>query len=128
MNTNRAVAAVARGRLRERLVALKAICVITEPKMTNFRHALDAVLALDQQRQDELADVMFAAAAEAGRRWTAWRFRCEEPDCPVGVVTYSQDWEPDACLPVRCPLCGSGLGSLAIVDAIGRDFDCRVDS
>jgi hypothetical protein len=100
---------------------------ITEPRTTSFRVAVDALLALDERRQDELADVMFAAAAEAGRRWTAWRFRCEEPDCPVGVVTYSQEWEPDAGLPVRCPLCSSALGGLAIVDSVGNGFERGAD-
>jgi hypothetical protein len=127
MNSDRRSAAVARGRLRERLATLKAICAITEPDTSSFQRALDAVLALDERHQDELADVMFAATAEAGRRWTAWRFRCEEPDCPVGVVTYSQEWEPDAGLSVCCPVCGSGLGRLAIVDAVGGGLAVEAD-
>jgi hypothetical protein len=100
---------------------------MTEPDVSGFRRALDAVLTLDERHQDELADVMFAAAAEAGGRWTAWRFRCEEHDCPVGVVTYSREWEPDAGPPVCCPLCGTGLGGLAIVDAVGGGFTVEAD-
>jgi hypothetical protein len=58
-------------------------------------------------------------ATPAGR--TAWRFRCEEPDCPIGVVTYSQEWEPDAGLSVHCPLCSSAMGELDIADVVGSD-------
>jgi hypothetical protein len=115
--------AVTQGRLRERLASLRAVSAILEPSRSTFGTAIDAILELDEQHQNELANVMFAATAEAGRQWTAWRFRCEEPDCAVGVVTYSQEWEPGSGLPVRCPLCGSALGDLELIENIGSDLE-----
>jgi hypothetical protein len=79
MNLDRPTAAVARGRLRERLATLKAICALTEPDAPSFRRALDAVLALDERQQDELADVMFASAAEAAADGQRGAFDARSP-------------------------------------------------
>lgn len=112
--------AVQHGRLRRRLTTLAAVTHVTDPEATALRDAVAAVVALTDDHLNEMADTMFAAVAEAGRIHRVWQFRCVEPGCPVGQVTYSEEWEPEPGTPIHCPICGSAMGDAAeLVEEIG---------